>query len=96
MLEKIFMVYLVIGLIVAIADAWGIWSLRKAMNDRDPVADEYVEDLNERIGEEAVDIAVRKRPWWLRAAAFVTHVLIWPVSCFFTWVMFRTDKNESS
>lgn len=95
MFTKILMIYLVIGVAVAIADAWGIWVLRKELKANALDAGEYVEELDEKLGEGAANYAVRNRPWWLGVLAFIVHIVIWPVSCFFTWILL-TDKNESS
>lgn len=95
MFTKILMIYLVIGVVVAIGDAWGIWMLRKELKSGVPDAEGYVEEFDEKLGEGAAEFYVRQRPWWLSVLAFAAHIVIWPASCYFTWALL-SDKNESS
>lgn len=95
MFTKILMIYLTIGIVAAISDAWGIWALQKELKAGEPDAEEFVEELDEKLGEGATEFCVRKRPWWLSVLAFAAHIVIWPASCFFMWALL-SDKNESS
>lgn len=95
MFTKILMIYLVIGVVVAISDAWGIWMLRKELKAGVPDAEGYAEELDEKLGEGTAEFCVRKRPWWPSVLSFAADIVIWPASCFLTWALL-SDKNESS